>query len=276
LIRPIDPLHGIDLSDPTHPKEISDLVIPGITNYVHWVDADHLIGVGMFEENSLWYVQVSLYEVSDLAAPKTLDVWHGTKPIQPNLWGSSNALDIHFDSESKTLTIPQSEGQVFLPNWLWAANIDTILWDPRVLPIQPVSDIVVLSIDLDAADPVRYQAEAGDGSGLGRAIVMGDTLIAFSNLSMMTYSIQNPTQVLDRILLSNPLQPDYVYHTDGSAKAIFDVRANDSQSFEYTITAIKGNQLRGSVLILPDQRLEYTAPVDLRDDEMTWWDSFYY
>ncbi len=276
LIRPSDPLHGIDLSDPAHPKELSDMVIPGITNYVHWVDADHLIGVGLFEENSSWYVQVSLYEVADLAAPKTLDVWQGTKPIQPNLWGAVNALDIHFDPESKTLTIPQSESQGFPPNWLWAANIDTIFWDQRVLPIQPVSDVVVLSIDLDAADPVAFRAEVGDGSGLGRAIVMGDTLIALSNLSMMTYSIQEPTQVLDRILLSNPLQPDYVYHTDGSAIAIFDVLANDSPSFEYTITAIKGNPLRGSVRILPDQRLEYTDPADLSKDEWNWWDSFSY
>lgn len=105
---------------------------------------------------------------------------------------------------------------------------------------------------------------------------MGDTLIALSNLSMMTYSIQEPTQVLDRILLSNPLQPDYVYHTDGSAIAIFDVLANDSPSFEYTITAIKGNPLRGSVRILPDQRLEYTDPADLSKDEWNWWDSFSY
>ncbi len=275
LVRPFDPLHGIDLSDPTHPKELSDLVIPGITNYVHWVDSDHLIGVGMFEENSLWYAQVSLYEVTDLAAPKTLDVWHGTKPIQPNLFASPNALDIHFDPVSKTLTIPQTERIGFPTNWLWA-NIDTIFGDLRIPPAQATSKVVVLSIDLETDDPVEFLAELGDGSSLGRAIVVGDTIIAFSNLSLMTYSIEKPTQVLDRILLSNPLQPDFVYYTDDSAKTVFDVRVNDSQSFEYTITAIKGGQLRGTVRILQDQRLEYTNPTDLKSDELNWLDSFSY
>ncbi len=274
MIRPFDPLHGIDLSDPTHPKELSDLVIPGITNYVHWVDTDHLIGVGMFEENSLWYAQVSLYEVTDLAAPKTLDVWHGTKPIQPSLFASPNALDIHFDPVSKTLTIPLGESIASFQNWLWShPNID-VLWDPRTH--QTTSDAAVLSIDLDADDPVTLLAEVGDGSGMGRAVVVGNTLIALSNMSMTTYSLERPTQVLDQILLSNPLQSDYVQIVVDSPKTIIDVLANDSQSSEYTITAIKGSQLRGTVRILPDQKLEYTNPTDLKIDELNWWDTFTY
>ncbi len=195
MIRPLDPLHGIDLSAPTHPKELSDLVIPGITNYVHWVDSDHLIGVGVFEENSLWYAHVSLYDVTDLAAPKTLDVWHGTKPIQPNLFGAPNALDIHFDPVSKTLTIPQEEHRAIPQNWLWSrTNEDSIFWDPRTLQVQTASDVL----------------------------------------------------------------------------------ANDSHVVDYTITAIKGSQLRGTVRILPDQRLEYTNPTDLKTDKLSWSDRFSY
>ncbi len=276
MIRPFDPLHGIDLSDPTHPKELSDLVIPGITNYVHWVDTDHLIGVGMFEENSLWYAQVSLYDVSNLAAPKTLDSWHGTVPIQPNLFSSPNALDIHFNPTSKTLTIPQAEGRAFPLNRLWSpANIDLISWNPDSLLGQSAS-VAVLSIDLDVDDPVALLAEVGDGSGMGRAVVVGDTLIALSNVSMTTYSLEKPTQILDRILVANPLQSDWVYHTDDSPKTLIDVLVNDSLSSEYTITAIKGSQLRGTVRILPNQRLEYTNPADLKSDELAWWDSFSY
>ena len=87
-----DPLHGIDFSDPTNPKELSDVVIPGITNYVHWVDSNHLLGIGMVESQSQWFTQVSLYDVTDLSDPKTLDVWQGTTPIQPNFFGTNKCV----------------------------------------------------------------------------------------------------------------------------------------------------------------------------------------
>jgi hypothetical protein len=284
LIQPFDPLHGIDLSDPTDPKELSDLVIPGITNYVQWLDSDHLIGVGLYEENSLWYTQVSLFDVADIANPKTMDVWQGTKAIRPNFWGAPNALDIHFDPVSKTLSIPQSEGTGFSRGWMWEPLVsDTIFWDPRSLPSAMASDVVVLSIDLESDDPIAFLAEVGDGTGMGRAVVVDDTLMALSSSTLSTYSIKNPTEVLDRIFISSPLRPDYLNIEEGTNTTIIDVLANDSLG-SYTLTAIKGDQLRGTVRILPDQTLEYTVPANLGSVAPTapgtiglsWRDSFSY
>ena len=41
-----DPLFVIDLSDPTNPKVLGELKIPGYSNYLHPYDDNHIIGIG--------------------------------------------------------------------------------------------------------------------------------------------------------------------------------------------------------------------------------------
>ena len=273
-----DPLHGIDLSDPANPKELSDVVVPGINSYVHWVDSNHLIGVGMVEEQSLWYTQVSLFDVTDLSAPKTVYVWRSTSQTSPWNINANLAMDIHYDAQSKTLTIPQAQSQFFPPQWGNPLIINYVqpIWTPIGSQTQATSDVLVLSIDVDAAEPISLRAEVGDGSGMGRAVVVGDSLIALTNLYLSIYSTDDPTKVLDRFLLSNPLQMDYVNVVPGTQKTVIDVLANDSRLDDYKITAVKGEQLQGSVRILPDQRLEYTNPTSFDPNSNFWWDSFSY
>lgn len=69
--RQVDPLYTVDLSDPTDPKVAGELKILGYSAYLHPLDATHLIGVGYdgTEEGQLLGVQVSLFDVSDLANP---------------------------------------------------------------------------------------------------------------------------------------------------------------------------------------------------------------
>ncbi len=288
-IRPIDPLHGIDLSDPTHPKELSDVIIPGITNYVQWVDSNHLLGIGMVEEQSQWFTQVSLYDVTDLSDPKTLDVWRGTTRIQPNVFGSINPLDIHYDSQSKTLTIPEAQSQEFNPWWnpVWSPLLIDVdlpignppFWNPNGEQNRSMSDVIVLAVDLEADDPLSFRAVVGDGSGMGRAVVVGESLVALTRIFLSTYAINAPTNVVDRILLANPLRPDAIYFPDGAPKTIINVLENDFRLEDFKITAIRRGEVSGShqgvVRILPDQTLEYTSPT-LPQSEIAWWDNFYY
>ena len=292
FLRVIDPLHGIDLSDPTNPKELSDVVIPGITNYVQWVDSNHLLGVGMIEEDSQWFTKVSLYDVTDLSKPKTLDVWQGTTPIQPNAFDSINPLDIHYDAQSQTLTVPQTQGRFFPQPWainslmgvnllsdVWAIDRIMPIWNPNISENMPTSDVIVLSIDVDSDDPLSFRALVGDGSGMGRAVVAGDSLVALTAMYLSTYSIDAPAQVVDRILLSNPLRPDTVFINGGATKTIINVLENDSRFVDYKITAIKRDETNssnlGTMKILPDQTLEYTSP-DSIGSETYWSENFTY
>ncbi len=75
--RKIDPLFVIDLVDPTEPRVLGKLKIPGFSDYLHPYDENYLIGLGKEtveaeEGDFAWHqgVKLSLFEVSDVAHPK--------------------------------------------------------------------------------------------------------------------------------------------------------------------------------------------------------------
>lgn len=72
--RQVDPLFSLDLSDPAHPRVVGELKIPGFSTYLHPVDEHHLLAIGEDrDEQGSWTsrrLKLSLYDVSDLAAPK--------------------------------------------------------------------------------------------------------------------------------------------------------------------------------------------------------------
>ncbi len=73
--RQIDPLYTLDLSDPTNPTVVGELKIPGYSAYLHPISEDLLIGVGQdaTDQGQILGMQVSLFDVSDLANPKRID-----------------------------------------------------------------------------------------------------------------------------------------------------------------------------------------------------------
>jgi len=66
-----DPLFTVDLSDPTQPGVMGELVIPGYSTYLHPIDDTHLLAVGRSGQD----VEVSLFDVSDMSAPRRVDVF---------------------------------------------------------------------------------------------------------------------------------------------------------------------------------------------------------
>lgn len=71
----VDPLFVIDLADPTNPRVLGELKIPGYSDYLHPYDETHLIGVGKDTTDSgwgfVWYqgVKIALFDVSDPENP---------------------------------------------------------------------------------------------------------------------------------------------------------------------------------------------------------------
>ncbi len=72
--RQVDPLYTLDLSDQEHPKAVGELKVAGYSAYLHPIGDGLLIGVG--QDASAQGIrqgpQVSLFDVSDPAAPKRL------------------------------------------------------------------------------------------------------------------------------------------------------------------------------------------------------------
>nr|AIF17017.1 Secreted protein [uncultured marine group II/III euryarchaeote KM3_75_F08] len=71
--RNVDPLWTLDLSDPANPQVIGELEVPGVSTYIHPLDEDHLLTIGIAgDENGLDWgsTQLSLFDVTDFADPK--------------------------------------------------------------------------------------------------------------------------------------------------------------------------------------------------------------
>jgi hypothetical protein len=76
--RQTDPLYTLDLSDPAEPRVAGQLLLSGYSAYLYPIDSTHLIGIGQ-DANALGQTtgtQVSLFDVSDPAAPVRLAVYH--------------------------------------------------------------------------------------------------------------------------------------------------------------------------------------------------------
>jgi len=72
--KKVDPLFVIDLANPTDPKVLGELKIPGYSDYLHPYDETHIIGVGKdtYDMGSFaWYqgIKIALFDVSDPENP---------------------------------------------------------------------------------------------------------------------------------------------------------------------------------------------------------------
>ncbi|GAA2215392.1 beta-propeller domain-containing protein [Nonomuraea monospora] len=72
--RQVDPLYTLDLRDPAAPKVTGELKITGYSAYLHPGSEGRLIGIGQeaSEQGRTLGTQVSLFDVSDPAAPRRL------------------------------------------------------------------------------------------------------------------------------------------------------------------------------------------------------------
>ena len=72
--RQVDPLYTVDLADPARPVVRGELKIPGYSAYLHPLGDDLLLGVGQnaTDEGRTTGLQLSLFDVSDLANPARL------------------------------------------------------------------------------------------------------------------------------------------------------------------------------------------------------------
>jgi uncharacterized secreted protein with C-terminal beta-propeller domain len=73
--RRVDPLFVLDLRVPDAPAVIGELTLPGFSQYLQAIDADHLVGIGVdgTEAGRVLGLKLSLFDVSDPAHPSEVD-----------------------------------------------------------------------------------------------------------------------------------------------------------------------------------------------------------
>ncbi len=101
----IDPLHTIDLTDPTDPEILGELRLPGYLSYLHLIDDGMMVGVGSRENG--FGADVRLFDaaeqVGEPAAPRELARW--TAPDDIGGFGSDHRRFLWWPPE-QMLVIP--------------------------------------------------------------------------------------------------------------------------------------------------------------------------
>ncbi len=114
--KQVDPLYVIDLSNPHNPNVLGYLKIPGVSDYLHPYDENHVIGVGRDAtvDGRMQGMKLSLFDVSDVSNPKEISQY-----IIGERGTNSEALNDHkaflFSREKNLLVMPVqvSEGGVW-------------------------------------------------------------------------------------------------------------------------------------------------------------------
>jgi uncharacterized secreted protein with C-terminal beta-propeller domain len=168
--RQTDPLFTLDLSDPAHPAVRGELKIPGFSSYLHPIDETTLIGVGQAADDGgrVQGTQVSLFDVSDLAAPRRI---------------AQRALDTDW-SEA------ESDHHAFL---YWPAR------NLLVLPVQTYGEtgatsfLGAVGLDVTRANGItpiaRVRHPDDPGSPVRRSVVVGDALYTVSDTGVLGSSL---------------------------------------------------------------------------------------
>lgn len=99
----IDPLWIIDLSDPSAPRKVSELELPGWSTYIHPL-GDRLLTIGI-DVDQTWRTSLQLFDVSDPARPALL-----SRELIGDKWSSTEA-----NYNEKALTVLPDHHLVLLP-----------------------------------------------------------------------------------------------------------------------------------------------------------------
>jgi hypothetical protein len=108
--RQIDPLFAFDLSVPQDPRLVGELMIPGVSTYLHPLDDAHLLTIGYDgDQNRLnGQFQLQIFDVQDLRQPRLLHR-HVPRFEAPGFsWTAAthDHLAFNYFAEGGTLTVP--------------------------------------------------------------------------------------------------------------------------------------------------------------------------
>ena len=192
--RRTDPLFALDLSDPTAPRVLGELKVPGFSEYLHPVGDGLLMGVGSDADPATGVVtgaKVSLFDVRDPASPRELDTL-----VVPD--ARSEVAD-----EARAFTWDPVHGQAVVPLERWGAA-------PRGGPVADPGPAVgpgpavdgdrwaaVLGVEEDrlvARGELRHAVGgAGTTATIRRSVVVDDDLWTVSSAGLGRTDARTPT-----------------------------------------------------------------------------------
>lgn len=204
----IDPLFTLDLTSPRRPRVVGELKIPGFSSYLHPLDEDHLLAIGVDlpepDENgrvdwSQRAMKLSIFDVSDFARPT-----EKFTRVVGTAYGWSEAAWEHkafnyFDVR-QTLAIPFSD---YLPGTSGGSYWDHFVSDLRLFHID-VNHGITPRGSIDLSD--IYRREGHDAwtwywsPWVRRSVMADDFAYAISDAGIRVANMANPSATVNTVL----------------------------------------------------------------------------
>lgn len=250
----IDPLWVIDLTDPTAPTVLGELEVPGVSTYIHPVNEDTLLTIGIGPgDDGLgldWSTtQISLFDVSDPTNPTLAD----SLPLSP-AYADENCEDVRACGWSWSWSEATYEHKAFTywaPENLLAVPLSTYRYiydeDDGFGGYEYVSMLKLVNVDADNLSLSEhgevdhspfYNDDDADthwwfsySTDIRRSIFMGDFVYAFSALGVTIHSTAelNP---IEELQIPGHEMPSWYYSEEAEAEGPEDDGSESSSEEE--------------------------------------------
>lgn len=196
-----DPLFTVDLSDPTAPKLVGELVIPGFSDYLHPVSDTFLLGLGRDAnlEGRQGGVQLSVFDASNFAQPLLHDkaVVGTSSTYSEATW---NAKAFNYWPAQQLITFPIREFKD-----LFAPTVEPRFYEGhyvfKLLPDFKLEFVGAMGKNVDYSP--NWQ----------RALFIGDQIYSVNEFEISTAAIGSVEQITSTLELTptNPTPPPVVF-----------------------------------------------------------------
>lgn len=159
--RVVDPLFAIDISDPSNPKVLGYLKIPGFSEYLHPLPNDKLLGIGVEGVD----LKISLFDVSDPVNLREI-----SKIIITSTMGATS--DVLRDHHAITVDLEYSRAYIPVSTRYWLGQ-------------SPGWGVAVVSFKEDVLKVITIL----DHPGASRITYIGGELYTISQDSIVVYNV---------------------------------------------------------------------------------------
>ncbi len=187
--RQTDPLFAIDMSEPTAPKMLGELKIPGFSTYMHPAGPGLLIGFGYdaTDQGRRTGMQLSLFDVADPLTMARLDA----KAIGSQ-YDNSEAIRNHhafmYDHATKLISIPIS-------SWREQQHSDTLIFAVRDNKLQSLGQISHKDFGMRLCSARNQE--------IMRSYVVDEQLLTVSTRGLKISAVDTPLQISKAVKFSD-------------------------------------------------------------------------
>jgi inhibitor of cysteine peptidase len=199
--RQMDPLFVIDLSVPSSPAVLGELVMPGFSSYLQPIDKNHLFGIGSESSN----VKVSVYDVTNPMKPSEVSKFV--------VGADSSYSDAQWDH--KAVMYDADRGILVIP-----VSTYSHMADSSYSQYQSGAYVFTISVEngVSLKGVVKYSDVNYYSSNVLRSLYIGNHLYTVSNTQVKANNIDDLSD--EGTLVYNAPQQIYPMRIEGNATVV--------------------------------------------------------